>query len=93
MTPKIALRNEPGVDFQTTVKTRIAELCAPCGTIARIDVYFDEIRFPRSGVVIVDFATLEQLNTALATLGATLFADGAAFYFIETDPGVEGPQE
>jgi hypothetical protein len=43
-----------------------------------VDVYFDEVRRLRSGVVIVDFGTLDPLNAVIAALDATLFADGAA---------------
>ena len=85
MTLRIAVQVEEGRDFDACLRQRLAQMCAPYGTIRNVDIYFDEVRRPRSGVVIVDFETLDQLNAVIAALDATLFADGAAFYFYETD--------
>src|SRR5574340_529770 len=76
---KLALRAVNGTDFETSLREHITELCRPHGKVARIDVYFDEERYPRNGVAIVDFENHDQLAAVIRALGARLFAEGAAF--------------
>lgn len=80
---KLALRAVNGTDFETSLREHITELCRPHGKVARIDVYFDEERYPRNGVAIVDFENHDQLAAVIRALGARLFAEGAAFEFRE----------